>query len=117
LAEEQKPLRARPDSNLGVFPELAFAGLYAANSLDAIRGIERLSSTREIVSAVDGILRASALKGESIEALSAKFPASTPDIVRAQLQLARALRDAEKGIKDREKRKEFRDAMRQERPF
>jgi M6 family metalloprotease-like protein len=115
LADEQKALRARPDSSLGEFPQLAFAGLYTANSLDAIRGIERLSSARDIMSAVDGILRASTLKGESIEALSAKFLASTPDIARARLQMARAVRDAEKSIKDQAKRREFRDALRQER--
>jgi hypothetical protein len=65
LDEKQKSLRELQTFQGRKFTHEAFEGLYAVDPLEAIRGLEKLSSTAEIVNAVDGILHAGTRLGES----------------------------------------------------
>lgn len=114
LGEERKSLReANADDNM-LFAHEAFKGLYAVDPKSAVKGLERLSSTAEIVSAVDGILYSGAMLGENSASLDALLLKSKSDVVRARLELIQALRSAEAKIKDLKQRQEFRDLIQEQ---
>jgi hypothetical protein len=113
LDDKRKSLREGQVAHSAHFTREAFGGLYAVDPTEALQGIERLSSTAEIVNAVDGILHSGAMLGENPESLSARLLESKSDLVKARLSFIEALRGSEEKIKDPKQRKEFRKLIQQ----
>lgn len=107
LADARAALRDQPSALRQPFTRDAFAGLYVMAPAKAVEGLERLSSTGEIVGAVDGIFAASATLGELPEELGAELAKSKSDLVKARSEVLQAWRAAQEQIKDPAQRREF----------
>jgi M6 family metalloprotease-like protein len=114
LDEKRKSLREGLLDHRMHFVHDAFEGLYATHPKEALMGLERLSSTAEIVSGVDGIFHSGAMLGENPESLNANLLQSKSDVVKARVELIKALRAAEVKIKDLKQRSEFRDLIQEQ---
>jgi hypothetical protein len=107
LSPDRANLRKMPQPKLARFTRSAFKGLYAVNAAQAVQSLDKLGETGELLGAINGIVIASATKGEDAATLDIKFDGLTSDFAKAQFHIFKAARVAEKSIKDPKQRNEF----------
>jgi M6 family metalloprotease-like protein len=107
LSPDRTNLRDMSQPELSRFTRSAFEGLYAVNATHAIKSLDKLGETGELIGAINGIVIASATKGEDADTLDHKLYELTSDVAKAQFDFLKAARIAEKSIKDPKQRNEF----------
>jgi len=112
LDDQRQDLRERLPAGNTEFTHEAFEGLYVADPEAALQGIKKLSSTADIVDAVDGIIHSGTMLGDDTDTLNGRLRESESDVVKARLNVIEALRKAEESIKDPKQRTEFRKLLR-----
>ncbi len=111
LDDARKSLRSESNEEKALFTHRAFEGLYVSDAGSALAGIAKLSSTAEIMTAVEAIVRASGELGEDRRAINKRLLKSTSEVARAQTELLEAQRAAQERIKDAKSRDEFREVL------
>ena len=90
-----------------LFTEDAFEGLYAVAPVEAVESLEQLTTTADVVSAVDGIIAAAEWSGEGSEPARLELKESGLELVRARVEVVEAIQAATERIKDPANRREF----------